>query len=181
MTTVRPLRTVWCASFQYARRTTSRYSGSTYSLQISSGSLMCASQSKTGKRFWIRPSAVIGRLARENVSTVGLHRRELPRLRWRRAAGERALDVRRQLLRLPPPARLVPLLEFRHDPRREQLERLADVLVAVVPALLDEDRLVDAGFLERPQVVAHLLGRADAAAAAGHRDLIAAEGLPDAR
>src|SRR5437870_11510735 len=83
---------------------------------------MCASQSKTGKRFWIRPSAVIGRLARENVSTVGLHRRELPRLRWRRAAGERALDVRRQLLRLPPPARLVPLLEFRHDPRREQLE-----------------------------------------------------------
>src|SRR2546430_12874837 len=49
MTGVLPLSTVWCASFQYERRTTSRYSGSTYSVQISSGSLMCASQSKTGK------------------------------------------------------------------------------------------------------------------------------------
>src|SRR2546425_12862857 len=49
MTGVLPLSTAWCASFQYERRTTSRYAGSTYSLQISSGSLMCASQSKTGK------------------------------------------------------------------------------------------------------------------------------------
>src|SRR5207244_6935469 len=141
---------------------------------------MCASQSKTGKRFWIRPSALIGRLAREKVSTVGLHRRELPRLGGRRAAGERALDVGRQLLRLPPPARLVPLLEFRHDARREQLERLADVPVAVVPALLDEARLVHARLLERPESVTHLLRRADAAAASRHGDMIAAEGLPDA-
>src|SRR5439155_16436308 len=48
MTGVLPLSTAWCASFQYERRTTSRYAGSTYSVQISSGSLMCASQSKTG-------------------------------------------------------------------------------------------------------------------------------------
>src|SRR5690349_24493966 len=33
----------------------------------------------------------------------------------------------------------------------EQLQRLADVVVAVLAALLDEDRLVDAGVLERPQ------------------------------
>src|SRR5919197_4464926 len=49
MTGVRPFSTAWWSSFQYERRTTSRYSGSTYSLQIWSGSLMCASQSKTGK------------------------------------------------------------------------------------------------------------------------------------
>src|SRR5207249_3114370 len=49
MTGVLPLSTAWWSSFQYERRTTSRYSGSTYSLQISFGSLMCASQSKTGK------------------------------------------------------------------------------------------------------------------------------------
>src|SRR5437870_8955200 len=142
---------------------------------------MWASQSKTGKRLRTRSSAVIGSLAREEVAAVGLHRREVPRLGWWRAAGERALDVRRQLLGLPTPARLVPLLELRQDARGEQLERLADVLVAVVPALLDEDSLVDAGFLEDAQVVAHLLGRADARAAARHRNLVAAEGLPDAR
>src|SRR5207244_4858545 len=111
----------------------------------------------------------------------GRPRRWVPRLGRRRAPGQRPLAVRCQLLRLPPPARLVPLLELRQDARGEQLERLADVLVAVVPALLDEDRLVDAGFLEDAQVVAHLLGRANGRAAARHRNLVAAEGLPDAR
>src|SRR3989442_15647533 len=141
---------------------------------------MCASQSKTGKRLRIRLSAVIGPRARDEVPAVGLDCREVPRLGWRRAPGQRTLDVRRELLCLPPPARLVPLLEFRHDTRREQLERLADVLMAVVPALLDEDRLVDARLLERPQAVTHLLGGADAGAASRHGDVIAAEGLPDA-
>ena len=43
-------------------------------------------------------------------------------------------------------------MELRHDLGREQLERLADVLVPVLAALLDEDRLVDAGVLEHAQV-----------------------------
>src|SRR5256886_10926335 len=171
MTGVLPLSTAWCASFQYERRTTSRYWGSTYSLQISSGSLMCASQSKTGKRLRIRLSAVIGPRPRDEVSPVGLHRRELARLGWRHAPGERPLDVRGELLRLPPPARLVPLLEFRHDSRREQLERLADVLMAVVSAPLGEDRLGDARLLLRPPAGTHPLRGAAARAAAPHREL----------
>src|SRR5207245_7609977 len=92
---------------------------------------------------------------------------------------EGALDVGRQLLGLPPLARRMPLLELRHDARREQLERRADVLVPVVAALLDEDGLVDARLLELVQGVAHLLRRADAAAPAGPRDLVPAEELPD--
>ena len=47
----------------------------------------------------------------------------------------------------------------------EQLQRLADVLVAVLAALLDEDGLVDAGVLEAPRF-ARIVGRADAAGAA---------------
>src|SRR2546428_4082614 len=108
---------------------------------------MCASQSKTGKRLRIRLSAVIGPRARDEVAAVGLHRREIPRLGWRRAPGQRLLDVWRELLRLPPPARLVPLLEFRHDACREQLERLADVLMAAGSAPLDGKR---AGPAARP-------------------------------
>src|SRR5437867_814029 len=228
MTGVLPLSTVWCASFQYERRTTSRYSGSTYSLQISSGSLMCASQSKTGKvlvtRCWplvtlmgllrgaggyAAPSAVlfsaperarsrprrgergrrggrsgpaVGRgvhaAAARQVAAVRLHHGQLAGLARRRPARERALDVRPQLLGLSPLPRRVPLLELRHDACREQLERGTDVLVAVVAPLLDEDGLVDARLLELVHGVAHLVRRADAAAPAGQRDLVAAEELP---
>src|SRR5438093_11890045 len=76
MTGVLPLSTVWCASFQYERRTTSRYSGSTYSVQISSGSLTCASQSKTGKVLVTRCCPF--------VPLMGV-------LRGRRCAGRRTL------------------------------------------------------------------------------------------
>src|SRR5437773_7915747 len=74
MTGVLPLSTAWCASFQYERRTTSRYAGSTYSVQISSGSLMCASQSKTGKVLVTRCCPL--------VTLMGLlhARRDTPRL-----------------------------------------------------------------------------------------------------
>src|SRR2546430_5189952 len=74
MTGVLPLSTAWCASFQYERRTTSRYSGSTYSVQISSGSLMCASQSKTGNVLVTRCCPL--------VTLMGLlrGRRDTPRL-----------------------------------------------------------------------------------------------------
>ena len=66
----------------------------------------------------------------------------------------RLLDVGRQLLGLAAGAGVVPLLEVGHDAVGEQLERRADVLVAVVAALLDEDHLVDADVLERLEIVA---------------------------
>jgi len=37
---------------------------------------------------------------------------------------------------------------------REEFERLADVLVLIAPALLDEGDLVDTGLLEAAQMVA---------------------------
>src|SRR5262249_25974298 len=59
---VRPFSTGWRSSFQYAWRTISRCAGSRYSVQMVSGSLMCASQSKTGKVFvtrsWPLPSCM---------------------------------------------------------------------------------------------------------------------------
>src|SRR5262245_13305783 len=62
MVMVRPFSTAWRSSFQYAWRTISRCAGSRYSVQIVSGSLMCASQSKTGKVFvtrsWPLPSCM---------------------------------------------------------------------------------------------------------------------------
>lgn len=88
-------------------------------------------------------------------SASGL-RANLPRHRRLDGRGER-LGLFRQPLSLV-------LLEFRHHVRGEQLEQLADVLVPVAAALLDEDDLVDASVLEAAQVLAHLLRRADAAA-----------------
>ena len=51
--------------------------------------------------------------------------------------------------------------ELGQDLGGEQLDRLADVLVAVAPGLHDEDQLVDPGRLVAPAQVAHLRGRAD--------------------
>ena len=51
---------------------------------------------------------------------------------------------------------LVPLLEGREHLATEELERLADVLVAVVAGLQHEDHLVDARLLEPLEVLAHL-------------------------
>src|SRR5438874_8877469 len=95
MTGVLPLSTAWCASFQYERRTTSRYAGSTYSVQISFGSLMCASQSKTGKVLVTRCCPL--------VTLMGLlhARRDTPRLppsclvRRKEAGQDRALGIAR--------------------------------------------------------------------------------------
>ena len=55
------------------------------------------------------------------------------------------------------------------------------MLVAILPALLDEDQLVDAGVLERLEVRAELVRRADAASAARFRELWPGllEALPD--
>ena len=59
--------------------------------------------------------------------------------------------MRRELLGLLPYALGLALLELRHHRASEQLERFADVLVAILAALLDEDRLIDAGGLELTQ------------------------------
>ncbi len=62
--------------------------------------------------------------------------------------------------------------EFRHHVFGEQLQSLADVLVLVAAALLDEDGLVDAGLLEVPQMGPQLLRRADAVIGAGRRQRV---------
>src|SRR3989442_663212 len=153
----------WCAHSVTARGR--RVSGSTPPCD-------CAPRRSAAIRRRILP-----RPAHE-IAAVRLHQRQLTRLARRSPACEGALDVGRQLLGLPPLARRMPLLELRHDARREQLERRADVLVPVVAALLDEDGLVDARLLELAHGVAYLLRRADAAAPAWQRDLIPAEELP---
>src|SRR5688572_16483075 len=95
-------------------------------------------------------------------------------------------DVRGELLALLTLPLGLALVELRHDLGREQLERLADVLVPVLAALLDEDGLVDTGLLEYAQGTAQVVGRADAAHAAAERvgpELLAhlQEGVPDVR
>src|SRR5919197_4571639 len=97
----------------------------------------------------LRPG--VRRLPRDDVASVGLDRGELARLGRRRSPRERSLDGRGERLGLAPLALGVAFLELGHDAGREQLERGADVLVPVVAALLDEDRLVDAGLLELTQ------------------------------
>jgi hypothetical protein len=77
-------------------------------------------------------------------------------------------------------------VELGHDFASEQLERLADVVVPVLAALLDEDRLVHAGILEDAEHLAELRRRADAAGAGAERlgpDLIAhgLVAIPDVR
>ena len=61
-------------------------------------------------------------------------------------------------------ADLVARLEIGHDAFGKDLERLANMLVAVGAALLDEHDLVDAGFLVARQMRAQLIRGADAAA-----------------
>src|SRR6185436_8007200 len=106
---------------------------------------------------------------------------DLGRLLERRDLRQRLLDVRRERVHLLPLTGRVALLESRLDARREELERRADVLVAVVAALLDEDRLIDADPLERLEVRAHLVGIADAAGRHHRERRRALELLPDAR
>ena len=98
------------------------------------------------------------------VAAVRAHDRKLGRIGRGGSSRQRALDVRRQRRGLPALPLVVAVAELGHHVGGEQLERLADVVVAVVPALLDEDDLVDAGLLELAQVVRTSSGRADAAA-----------------
>src|SRR5207247_10810352 len=81
-----------------------------------------------------------------------------------------------QLLDLVLPSLRLLLPEFGHDLAGEQLERFADVVVPVLAALLDEDRLIHAGVLEEAQRLAKLSGSADAPGALAQHlgpDLIA--------
>ena len=70
----------------------------------------------------------------------------------------RRLDVGRELLGLALHALGFVLLELAHHLAGEQLERLADVLVPVAAALLDEGHLVDAALVELAQVLAQPSG-----------------------
>src|SRR5262245_29920657 len=94
----------------------------------------------------------------DRIRLDGLHVRCLVE---RRDARHGLLDVGRELLGLAARPSVVPVLELRHDPIGEQLERGADVLVPVVAALLDEDHLVDADVLEGLHGGADLVGVAD--------------------
>src|SRR5262249_40322180 len=84
-------------------------------------------------------------------------------------ARHRLLDVRRELRGLLALALPLALAEFGHDIVCEELERLADVLMAIAAALLNEGHLVDASRLEGPTVLAKFIRRADAAVGAGRR------------
>ena len=79
-------------------------------------------------------------------------------------AGHHRLDDRLEPLRLVARGLLVAVLELGQHLAPEQLEALHDVLVAVLARLRAEDHLVDAALLVAPQVVAHLVRRADRAA-----------------
>src|SRR6185312_13289935 len=74
---------------------------------------------------------------------------------------------------------------LRHHLFREQIERLADVLMLVAAALLDERHLIDAVLMEAAQMLAQLVRRADAAfatrgrAAAARCGLCLLERVPD--
>ena len=69
------------------------------------------------------------------------------------------VDRRRQTDGLGPDLGLVALLERGEHLAAEELERFADVLVAVPAGLQHEDDLVDARLLEPLEVLAHLPGR----------------------
>src|SRR5260370_7399208 len=75
----------------------------------------------------------------------------------------------RELLLFPLFPRDFALPKFRHDFLCEQFKRLANVLVLVAAALLNERGLVDARLLELTQMSSQLIRRADAVIGAGRR------------
>ena len=79
-----------------------------------------------------------------------------------RLALERGGDVGRELLGLARLPRRRLGLERGHHLGGKQLQRLADVVVAVAAGLLQEDDLVDTAFDEAGKMRAHVLRRADA-------------------
>src|SRR5258706_10474489 len=94
----------------------------------------------------------------------------------------RFFDERRELFLFLLLALRLSLLELGHYVGCEELERFADMLVLVASALLDERDLVDAHLVELAQVLAQLVGRADAVFAAAdrrHRFLGLLERFPD--
>src|SRR5205823_2627624 len=86
------------------------------------------------------------------------------RLARRLAAPQSSLDRRSEALGLLPLSLLTAVGELRDHPLGEQLERLADVLVAVAARLEHESDLVDADRLVAAHEVGYLVGRADRAA-----------------
>jgi hypothetical protein len=79
-------------------------------------------------------------------------------------AGKRLVDRTGESLAFDCLVSLVPFGEVGQDLLREQLDRLADVLVLVAPGLTDEHHLVDAGRLVALEQLAHLSRAADRAA-----------------
>src|SRR5260370_36755987 len=84
-------------------------------------------------------------------------------------ASHRLFDIGRELLPLALFPRDFALPKFRHDFLCEQFKRLANVLVLVAAALLNEHGLVDARLLEWAQMSSQLIRRADAVIGAGRR------------
>ena len=74
-------------------------------------------------------------------------------LAGRLAPGERGPDRRLEAFGLGRLPLVAAVQERRHDALGEQLERLADVFVAVASRLQHEDHLVDAGLLVAPNEI----------------------------
>jgi hypothetical protein len=110
-----------------------------------------------------------GRLAAEGLDARdrGVVERRHPRL-----ARQCSFDIGRELAPFFGFADFVALLELGHDPLSKDFERLADMLVAVGSALLDEHDLVDPGLLAAAQMRPQLVGGADAAAPGILRQLV---------
>ncbi|HET6788387.1 MAG TPA: hypothetical protein VFH49_10525, partial [Aquabacterium sp.] len=68
------------------------------------------------------------------------------------------MSARCQCLHLLALALLFVFFECWHDLRSKQLERLADVRVPILPALLNENDLIHSGCGKTMQVFAQLLG-----------------------
>src|SRR6266478_6928947 len=118
----------------------------------------------------LRAGAVLGDLAAErNVDRDVLVAHRFHGL----FARQGLLDIRREFFLFLLLALDFARLELRHHLVGEQCQRLADVLVLVVAALLDEHGLIDAGFLEMPQMRPQLIGCADAVIGAGRRQSVA--------
>ena len=60
-------------------------------------------------------------------------------------------DPPRQHIRFPRILRRLPPMELRHDLPRKQLKAVADILMRRFPSLVQQDNLIDMGFLKLPQ------------------------------
>jgi len=103
-----------------------------------------------------------GRLSSERLDTRNL---TIVERRHLRLARQCRLDIGRQLALFFGFAHRVARLELGHHVLGKDLQRLADMLMAICAALLDKHDLVDAGLLVARQMRAQLVGGADAAAA----------------